>query len=58
MSDSQLGTGRTHYVAHKLIQCKSLKEIHLSNCEITDSGAEALFEELREIKTIAIINLD
>ena len=47
MSDSPLCTGGARCVAKLLGICKGLKEIQLSNCEIGDTGAQSLFEELK-----------
>lgn len=39
MSDSTLKSGGARYVAKVMGCCKSLREIHLQNCEIKDFGA-------------------
>lgn len=46
MSDSPLGSSGAMCVSKNLKSCKNLKEIQLANCEIKDTGAKVLFEEL------------
>ena len=57
-SDSPLGSGGARCVASAISCCKDRHEIHLSNCEIQDSGALALFEELKKTPGVKLINLD
>lgn len=58
MSDSPpIGAGCL-VVANNLYLCNKLQEIHLSSCEIKDSGAKLLFKALVPHKELQIVNLD
>lgn len=46
MSDSPIGGGGAQAIAAALSFLESLREIYVSNCEITDKGACVLFDEL------------
>jgi hypothetical protein len=46
MSDSPIGSSGAKCVAAAISFCEGLIEMKLSNCEIKDSGAKALFDEM------------
>jgi hypothetical protein len=45
-------------VAEAISDCGGLEEIHLSKCEINDSGALTIFEKLKTCNTIHLIELN
>lgn len=57
MSDSPLGSGGARCVACLISLCKNLSSINLSQCNIKDSGAKILFEELKANKTVDHVDL-
>ena len=46
MSDSPIGSGGAKCVAAAINFCEGLTEMKLMSCNIKDSGARSLFDEL------------
>lgn len=57
MSDTPIGSHGAQAVSAAVPYCDSLKEIHMSNCEIKDAGAKFLFDELQQSKSVTYLNL-
>ena len=57
MSDSPIGSGGAKCVAAAINFCESLIEMKLSNCDIKDSGARSLFDELKKSNTVEVVDL-
>ncbi len=56
--DASIGNFGAKCVAEAISECEGLEEIKLSNCEIKDEGALAIFEKLRTIKNqVTILDL-
>ena len=52
MSDTPIGSSGAKCVAAAVTFCEGLVEMKLSNCDIKDSGAIALFDEIAQSKSI------
>lgn len=52
MSDTPIGSSGAKCVAAAVTFCESLVDMKLSNCEIKDSGARALFDEIAQSKSL------
>ena len=57
MSDSPIGSSGAKCVAADISFCEGLEDMRLSNCEIKDSGAKALFEEMALSRSLRIVDL-
>ena len=57
MSDSPIGSSGAKCVAAAVTFCEGLKEMKLSNCEIKDSGAKALFDEIAQSRSLQSLDL-
>jgi Ran GTPase-activating protein (RanGAP) involved in mRNA processing and transport len=45
-------------VAEAIPECEGLEEIRLSNCNIKDDGALAIFEKLRSSHQVTMLDLN
>jgi hypothetical protein len=52
MSDTPIGSSGAKCVAAAVTFCEGLTEMKLSNCEIKDSGARALFDEIAQSRSL------
>jgi len=57
MSDSAIGSTGAKCVGAAVAFCTNLKEMRLSNCEIKDMGAKALFDEIVNSKSVTLLDL-
>ena len=57
MSDSAIGSSGAKCVAAAINFCESLLEMRLSNCNVKDSGARSLFDELANSNTVQIVDM-
>ncbi len=57
ISDTSIGNYGAMCVAAVITLCDQLQEIRLRNCEIKDEGAINLFEELKSVENISILDL-
>ena len=57
MSDSAIGSSGAKCVAAAINFCESLLEMRLSNCNIKDSGARSMFDELANSNTVQIVDM-
>ena len=57
MSDSPIGSSGAKCVAAAVTFCEGLQEMKLSNCDIKDSGARALFDEITQSRSLLVIDL-
>ena len=57
MSDSPIGSSGAKCVAAAVTFCEGLVEMKLSNCEIKDSGARALFDEIAQSRSLQTLDL-
>jgi Ran GTPase-activating protein (RanGAP) involved in mRNA processing and transport len=58
ISETQIGNYGAKCVAAVLTLCEGLEEIRLSNCGIKDEGAIELFEELKTVDSVTIVDLN
>lgn len=57
MSDSPIGSSGAKCVAAAISFCEGLEDMRLSNCDIKDSGAKALFEEMVSSQSLKVVDL-
>lgn len=57
MSESPIGSTGAKCVAAAVPFCSQLKDLKLSNCEIKDAGAKALFDEIANSKSVTSLDL-
>ena len=57
MQDSPIGSSGAKCVAAAINFCEGLLEMKLSNCNIKDSGARSLFDELANSNSVQIIDM-
>ncbi len=57
ISDTPIHDYGAKCVAVVIPLCESVTEVHLSNCMISDEGAQTLFEELKTSASVKIIDL-
>ena len=57
MSDSPIKSAGAECVAAAITFCEAVVEIRLANCDIKDSGAQKLFNELAKSKSVESIDL-
>ncbi len=57
MMDVSIGSSGAKCVAAAVTFCEGLQEMKLSNCDIKDSGAKALFDEIVVSKSLLLLDL-